>query len=225
MINRKYFQNMLSALLALALPAVSFSTGYNLNETGVKNFIVNDKVNPPQILFISTAPLMNINGSVNDDAITGTLILDPSNIEKATGNISVAVSGMETGIKTRNKHLYSPNWLDGASYPNIVFTLQKITDVKTVSTETAMNRSTISANAIGTISIHGKSKDIIVPISLTYIKESDETRKRAPGDFIHVTGKFDVSLKDYGITGIQDLIGTKVGETINIDLSLFLSSK
>ncbi len=225
MINKTFLQRLVFLISVFALPAMLYSTNLNLNGSGTKNFFVNEKVNPAEILFISNAPLEDIRGTVNDDAVTGTLAIDPSNVELAQGVVKVNVRGMETGIKNRNKHLFSSEWLDADTYPDIIFNLLKLSNVKSSQSETIPNRASFSADAAGTITIHGKSKNIIVPISMTYIKESAETKQRAPGDFIHVSGNFDVSLKDFDISGTQGIVGTKVGEIIKINFSLFYSSK
>ena len=225
MFNNKFFAISIAILIIFFSAQNSFSTNFNLNLSGEKKFETNYKVSQPQIIFISNAPLEDIKGTVNMESISGAITLDPSNIEKANGNITIEVKGMETGIQKRNGHLYSKNWLDAESYPNIIFNLQKLSNVKIENSDASKGRATASAIANGTITIHGKTKNINVKVSLTYIKESEETKKRTSGDFLSVSGKFDVALKDFDITGVQGLVGSKVGEVINIDLSLFFSGK
>lgn len=227
MFNNKFIAIAIAIAILITIFSIqtAFSTSFNLNVSGEKNFEVNYKVSQPQVLFISNAPLEDIKGSVRMESISSAITLDPSNLEKTNGNVSIEVKGMETGIQKRNGHLYSKNWLDAESYPNIIFKLQKLSNVKIENTDASKGRSTASAIANGTITIHGKTKNINVKVSLTYIKESEESRKRAPGDFLSVTGKFDVALKEFDITGAQGIVGSKVGEVINIELSLFFSGK
>jgi polyisoprenoid-binding protein YceI len=132
---------------------------------------------------------------------------------------------METGIQKRNGHLCSKDWLDAETYPKITFNLQNMLGVKIEYSDVSKGRATVSGTANGTISIHGKSKTINAEVTLTYIKESEETKKRAPGDFLSVAGKFNVALEDFDITGAQGIVGSKVGKVINIDFNLFFSSK
>ncbi|OGU11894.1 MAG: hypothetical protein A2X61_10145 [Ignavibacteria bacterium GWB2_35_12] len=225
MFNNKFIAISIAILISIFSIQTAFSTSFNLNSSGEKKFEVNYKVSQPQILFLSNAPLEDIRGSVNAESISGLIALDPANIENANGNITIQVKGMETGIQKRNGHLYSKNWLDAESFPNIIFSLQKISNVKIENSGATKGRATASAIANGSITIHGKTKNVNVKVSLTYIKESEATRKRASGDFFSVSGKFDVALKDFDITGTQGLVGSKVGEVINIDLSLFFSGK
>jgi polyisoprenoid-binding protein YceI len=202
-----------------------FATGFNLNVSGAKKFELNENVGQPQLLFLSNAPLEDIKGSVNQSNISSTFTLEPNNIEKTTGFIAFEVKGMQTGIKTRDGHLIGKDWLDGESYPYITFNLQKVTDVKVLNSDQNLGKSVATAIAVGEIYIHGKSKKLNIPINITFIRESDESKKRAKGDFILVNGKFDITLKDFNITGKGGVIGSKVGEVIKIELNLFYSSK
>ncbi|MFM8839770.1 MAG: hypothetical protein ACKOFB_01550, partial [bacterium] len=54
-----------------------------------------------------------------------------------------------------------------------------------------------------------------------YILESDATRKRAAGDLVMVDADFSVSLKEFNVLGKGDIIGSKVGENIELDIKLF----
>ncbi|TAL69435.1 MAG: hypothetical protein EPN82_06265 [Bacteroidetes bacterium] len=221
----KQKSNLLTIAFAVILIQTAYSSGFNLNLSGEKKFELNGKVNEPQIIFISNAPLEDMRGTVNTDAISGFIGLDPSNIENAKGTITVRVKGMETGIQKRNTHLYSDEWMDADKYPNISFTLDKISNIKLENSDASKGRSTAKGIANGNFNMHGKSKNINANVTLTYIKESEDTKKRASGDFLNVSGKFDLSLKDFNITGIQGLVGSKVGEVINIEFNLFYSSK
>ncbi|MBI5325827.1 MAG: YceI family protein [Ignavibacteriae bacterium] len=222
-----YKQKTIYFLIAIAIFSVktAYSSGFNLNLSGEKKFEINSRVNEPQIIFISDAPLEDMKGNVNAESISGFMGLDPSNIENSKGTVTVKVKGMETGIQKRNSHLYSDEWMDADKYPNITFNLDKITNLKTESTDASKGRSVVKGTATGSFSMHGKSKSINAIVTLTYIKESEDTKKRAPGDFLNVSGKFDVSLKDFNITGIQGLVGSKVGEVINIEFNLYYSAK
>lgn len=204
---------------------MAYSTSFNLNTSGERKFELNYKVSQPQIFFTSNAPLEDIKGSVNSEFISGTINLDPANIENVNGNVSFEVKGMETGIQKRNGHLYGKNWLDAESYPDISFVLLGLSGVKVASVDAARGRATANAIASGNITIHGKTKTINLDVTITYIKESELTKKRTPGDFLSVAGKFDAELSDFDINGTEGLIGSKVGKTINIDFELFFAGK
>ena len=193
----------------------------NVSMVSAKELSINSDVGPNQIIFISKAPLEDINGVIQKNCIHGKISFDIKNIENSKGNILVDVTGMETGIKLRDGHLQSSDWLDSKKYPQIIFELQKITSFK-IENQSG-GKIIISGNAEGNISIHGKIKWISSPISITYLYESPETRSRASGDLMFVEGKFDVMLKDFDVAGVRGLVGSKVGEVIKIEYKLYFN--
>ncbi len=198
-----------------------FATDIKLDIKGQKQFKLNEKVASPQLVFISEAPMEDIEGSVETKVITSSISLDPSNIENATGTISFKVEGMRTGISTRDKHLRSEMWLDAEKYPIITFDLNKLEKVKVKTS--GKGKSVLSGQAVGTFKMRGKDKNIKAPVSITYLKESAATKKKASGDLIFFEGSFELALADYDVAGKKGIIGEKVGETIKIKFKLFYS--
>ena len=213
----KTFKNIVLTTLLFFLPLAVLAQS--------KNYTINSKVESPSIIFLSTAPLEDIKGNVQPDKISGSFTFDPNNVAASSGKVTLLVKAMETGIQLRDEHLHSDVWLDAEKYPNITFDLKKINNPKISAKDDKKGRTNYSASAEGIIKIHGKSKNIKVPINLIYIKESEETRKRASGDFISVDGKFDVALADFGVKGKEGIVGSKVGKVINIEFKLFFNSK
>lgn len=82
-----------------------------------------------------------------------------------------------------------------------------------------------TAIADGSFTMHGISKTIKATIYIKYVNETDATRKKAPGDFVMIKASFKVPLKDFNIAGKQGIIGSKVGENIEITANLFGSTK
>jgi polyisoprenoid-binding protein YceI len=180
--------------------------------SGVKSVTLNDKVGKNQFVWVSAAPLENIKGS--SEGVTGTLTLDPQDLSKIRGTITTQSNTMKTGNDTRDHHLQSAEWIDATKYPTISFTIASISDVK-------ISGTTATGFATGNFTLHGVTKKIIVPFSLSYIVESDKTRQRAPGDLVMFAADFNISLKDFNITGTEGVVGSKVGETIEIKAQLF----
>ncbi len=218
--------NIALVLFALIITFVSLkATDTGLGISGEKHFELNLKVGSPELKFISTAPLEEIIGYVKKKEVKSHFMLDPSDIESAHGTISFKVAAIETGISMRDEHLQSKMWLDAEKYPEIVFELKKFTAVKVKNSDKEKGKSEISATAVGTYKMHGKSKEIEIPVTIIYIKESDKTRKRAEGDFVSIKGEFQIALKDFDVKGKKGVVGKKVGETIDISFNLYYSSK
>jgi polyisoprenoid-binding protein YceI len=188
---------------------------------GKKSVKLNDAVGDNFIKFLSTAPVENIEG--NSKEIQGKFILDGDNLENSSGNISLQVLSMKTGLTKRDEHMYAKDWLDAATYPTISFDLKKLADIKISKSENGMAEFTAIAD--GNFTMHGISKSMKASIYIKYVNESDATRKKAAGDFVMIKATFKVPLKDFNIAGKQGIIGSKVGENIDITANLFGSTK
>lgn len=216
----------LIALGVLLLSALStaFSTDFELNLSGDREFKLNNNVGPNELRFNSSAPLEDITGYVNKDQISSSVILNPANIENATGTVVFKVNAMETGIKTRDEHLHGPNWLDASQFPEIKFELKNLKDVKITQKDPPLGRATAEAIAVGVFTMRGISKNITSKVKITFVKESDFTKKRATGDFLFVEGSFSIKLADFNVQGTKGVIGSKVGKEIDITYKLFYNS-
>ena len=194
-------------------------TAMGLAVTGVQTVLLDSKVGKNQIQFVSSAPMEEIHGSASQ--ISGHVILDPGNLEATTGQIEVAVAGMATGIQKRDEHLLSPDWLDQAQFPVIIFVIQGLADVSVTGNS---EKADIQATALGEFTLHGVKRPIRIPVEMTYLLSSEKTRKRAPGDFLVVKGKFELVLKDFEISGVRGMVGSRVGAEIGLEATLFGST-
>ncbi|MCS6966628.1 MAG: YceI family protein [Candidatus Kapabacteria bacterium] len=200
--------------------AVSGATRLPLPVNEKKAVTLSNTVGPNLCKFLSTAPLEEFEGTA--DGVSGTFTIDPAHLEATAGRIQVTVASMRTGITRRDEHLRSPDWLDAEQYPTISFDIQELKEVRI--TEQSRDRAVLTAKAVGTFSLHGVAKSMEFPITLTYVLESSETRKRAPGDLVMVQSEFTISLRDFNIRGRQGVIGSRVGETIRVWVTLYGST-
>ena len=129
---------------------------------------------------------------------------------------------MKSGLTKRDDHMYGKDWLDAQNYPNIEFELKKLTSISIKKSDNTGIEFTAFAEGICTLK--GTSKQTKAKLIVKYIPESDITRKRAPGDLVMIDADFSVSLKDYNVLGRGDIIGSKVGESIDLDIKLFGST-
>ncbi len=161
-------------------------------------------------VFNLDAPLESVNGSAN--GITGTVSFDPENPSATTGKIIVAAETLTVPNPMQKEHLHSPNWLDVAKYPEITFEAKSLANVKTDANVT-------TADVTGTFTLHGVSKEITVPVKLTYLK--DKLSARVPnlqGDLLVIRATFTINREDFDIQKGQ--FEDKVSPTINLTLSI-----
>lgn len=213
---------MLVLTLALSLSATVFGGDDAMNPCGGKHGMVlhvNDPMGRNSVTFKSEAPLEDIVGTSND--ITGQIWFDPASPEKGGhGELTIPVATINTGIPLRDDHLKGADWLDADRYPNIVLKINKVNNVQKV--KTTNGAETYDVTVHGDFSLHGKTQPVEFSGRITYLKESDMTRQRLSGDLLAARATFTVPLKNYSVTGPagMDLIGSKVGETIDVEITL-----
>lgn len=174
-----------------------------------------------QIYFESNAPLESIKGQSNQ--VIGYAVMSndrPGQIVAAEWRLPV--ESMKTGIALRDEHMAGKDWLDAESFPNIVVRISAVRDLREVKRADAFT--THTATLVGDVTIHGVTKPVQIPGStITTMRESDATRKVAPGDLVAIRSKFTVALADFGVS--HPVIGEKVANEVAIDVSLYLASE
>jgi len=206
-----------AAVVAAALVSISPTVAQPLavKAKGTRTITLTDKVGKNQLAWVSDAPLEKIDGTA--EGITGRIVLDPSKPTSIRGTISAQVATMKTGNGMRDEHLRGDKWLDAANYPTISFTAKSVSGAK-------VEGNKVTAQVVGDFTMHGVTRQMTVPFTLTYIDGSPKTRERAPGDLVMITAEFDVSLKDFNVAGSAGIVGNKVGESIHITAQLFGST-
>lgn len=145
------------------------------------------------VQFESKAPLETIVGTTGQ--IEGKLAVDPDNSLSATGSFEVDLTTLKTGIDMRDEHMRE-KYLETAQYPKATFTLTKIT--KTAQKKLA-DLQPVEVTAEGLFSIHGVQKPVTVTGQVTYLKESEQTKVKLPGNLLHIDFTFPLLLTDFGI--------------------------
>jgi polyisoprenoid-binding protein YceI len=200
------------ATVAFFAATAAFAQPLAVRASGQKTITLNDKVGKNQFLWKSSAPGEEINGTA--EGISGSFTFNPKQPAKLRGTLMATVATMASGNATRDEHIKSSTWLDAAKYPKISFVITSITNPVTVGSK-------LSGKAVGKFTMHGVTKQITVPFTLTYVDASEKTRARAAGDLVMFTAEFDVALADFKVVGREGLIGSKVGERIKIKANLF----
>jgi polyisoprenoid-binding protein YceI len=205
----------LVALATIVLTSAALAAG--------EKFEINDPTGRNTVTFTSEAPLEDIVGTTNQ--ITGRLEFDPANPDGgAKGMLEVPVASLDTGIPLRDEHLRSAAWLNAEGHPNITIEIKSLDTIDLVKSGDGFR--TFDVVAVGEFSLNGKTKQMKIPGRVTYLEESDQTQALMPGDLLAVRTTFDVRLADFGVTGPEgrDIIGSKVGETVTVDVSFRASN-
>lgn len=187
-------------------------------------FYIDDPKGRNSATFTSEAPLEDIVGTTRK--ISGYIVFDPADPKKGgVGVISVSVASLDTGIPLRDEHLRSPGWLDAARYPLMTYHINGTRDVKEVSRTD--DHQTYNVTLVGKFDFHGQSKDLEVPARITYMRESEMTRQKAPGDLLAGRASFEIQLSEFGVTGPKgmEIIGAKVSNSPKVSVTFVASSK
>jgi len=197
-------------LLTLFLVSNVFAQGFKVSATGEQTFSFLDKAGRNQAMFFSSTPLEDVTGLSND--VKGSVTFDVSDVSTLSGSISITTASLRTGIELRDGHLQSENWLDAESYPDITFVIKNVSNVKSV------EDNKLEAKVIGDFTTHGVTKEVIAEVTMTYLDEGEQTKKRAPGDLLGVEAKFSIVLSDYDVENM--VLGQKVSDSIDITVTM-----
>jgi polyisoprenoid-binding protein YceI len=177
---------------------------------GTQTFDFKDPKGVNNAVFKLDAPLEAITGSAS--GISGAVTFDPANPAATKGKIVVATSSLHVGNPMMKEHLHGNQWMDVAKHPEIAFEVKELKSVKT-------NGDNTTAEAAGTLTIKGISKEVTVPVKLTYLK--DKLGKRVPnqkGDLLVIRAGFTIKRSDFGInTGASQ---ENVSDSIELTLSI-----
>lgn len=197
-----------SILLTLVLGANLFAQTFSVNSKDGRN----------QASFISDAPFEKIVGL--SSGLDAMVMINKDDIAaKPMGKVKVSIANIKTGIDLRDEHLRSENWLNAEKYPYAEFKLMGIKDASAGSLEDGART---NVTLVGQFSVHGVTKDIEAPATLTYFKESARTKAKAPGNLLVADTEFSIKLSDYGVQ-IPSMVVGKVNEEVKVTASFVAS--
>lgn len=183
-----------------------------------KTFYVNDLKKRDVVTFTSKAPLETIVGTTAD--VTGFVAVSLDDIKGSVkARFEVDLTTIKTGIEMRDSHMRD-NFLETGKFPKAVFELTK---VDSVSFNKLENQKEVKLSLEGNFTIHGVTKLITIPATITYYAESEQTKGRAEGDLMRIATDFNLLLGDYGIKRPQMLF-MKLDETQKINIDMIAST-
>ena len=171
--------------------------------------------------FKSDALLETIVGNTAAEGVAGTLTLDPTRPQTASGSVKVDMNLVRTGVDKRDADMRSKNYLDTEVEANRWVTFE----VKSVEIEGPLEPGkTVPAKVRGTLTVKQKPVERVADATVTWIKltpEQVEAQKRFgfTGDNIKVRARFATTFTDHGMQISQILI-FKVSNEIQLETDL-----
>ncbi len=191
----------------LVLLAIATST---LAQAEPLTFDFKDPKGVNNVVFKLDAPLESINGTAS--GISGTVTGDPDKLETITGRIVVAAETLHVPNPMMKEHMHGEKWLDTKANAEIVFDLKSVSNVK-------RDGNSGTADVNGTFTLKGISKDVTVPVTITYLPGKLKARGGdVDGDLLVIRSNFTINRSDFQIQAGQS--ADKVAENIEVSLSI-----
>ena len=171
-----------------------------------------------QIYFVSDAPVEKIKGQ--SDKVIGYCIAgkDPPAALQA-GEWHMPVKSLKTGRGQMDQHIAGKPWLDAATYPEIVFVLKKVSDLKA----DGEGKKSWTGTLEGMMSLHGETKPITIKgATIAMLPAGDEAAKGIKGDLMAIRAKYPIKLSDYNVSNSN--IGSKVADELQLETTLYMST-
>ncbi len=136
----------------------------------------------------------------------GTITFDPADLSAGSVNFEIDASSIDTGNERRDGHLRSGDFFDVEKFPKITFTSSSFKKTGDGSLEVT-----------GTLTMHGVSKEITLPVEF-FGEAGDPWGNTRAGFSVTMT----LHRKDFGISWNEalDSGGFILGEDVSIEINL-----
>ena len=111
------------------------------------------------------------------------------------------------------KALHGDDWLDAEKHPVIEFVFKNVREA------TKSDEQTTKMTVVGELTCKGVTKELVVPVSATYLPDRMAQRmRRAKGDLLVLRSSFTFNRKDFNIK--PDMGPEVVAEEIELRISI-----
>ena len=134
----------------------------------------------------------------------GRIVLDHADIGRSSVEVTIKAASVDTGIKRRDAHLQSADFLEADLYPDIRFQSTKI--------EAGRDRDTLRLE--GSLTIKGKSRAVMLEVD-----ELDHSRSPDGEEVSYYGTSSELDRFDFGMRYRRGLIGRTLKVIINVQAS------
>lgn len=186
-------------------------------------FFVDDPMTRNAVHVLSRAPLETILVRSND--VRGEIEVDPDDVtDRPRVAFQVPTDALDSGVPLMNDVMRSDRWLDAAKTPVVRFALGRV--LSPGARTPLADGQPLVLTAEGTLELHGVSRPVAVRAEVTWLRRTDDTARRLPGDLLRVVARFDVHLQAFGIEShlAAQTLG-KVAGTLPVEVDIFGSTE
>lgn len=186
--------------LSLLIGTITLATPLALAQTSTW---VPDKAHSEVAFSILHMSLANVRGRFGN--ISGTIVMNDSDISKSTVNVMIDVTTVDTGVAARDGDLKGPNFFDVAQFPSATFA------------STSVAKSGGSLVVSGDLTLHGVTKPIVLQVDGPHGPVEGMDHKSHTGFSATTT----ISRKAFNIgpNAPAAIVGDDVKLTIDLDLA------
>lgn len=148
--------------------------------------------------------LSKVRGKFTD--FTVNIAHDERDITRSSVSVVIKTASINTGIAQRDEHLRTADFFDVGKFPEITFQ------------STRIERRGQQLIAHGTFTMHGVTKEIALPFTITGRHVSEDQGKRLVN--AGYAARWQLNRRDYGINWRHSLDPNFVGDEIGIEIDL-----
>jgi polyisoprenoid-binding protein YceI len=182
---------MAAGLMAVVtMPALAATTTWNI-----------DPMHSNAEFRVRHLGISNVQGEFTK--ISGTVMLDDSDITKSSVMVTIDATSVDTRVTRRDDDLKSPNFFDVAKYPTITFQ------------STCVAKSGDGLKVTGNLTIHGVTKEVTLDVS-----GPTGPITAMGGQRRGVSATTKLSRKDFGMTADAGMVGDEIAIQIDSEMAL-----
>jgi polyisoprenoid-binding protein YceI len=149
-------------------------------------------------------------GRFND--CEGTIVLNEKMPESSRFDFEIDVDSIDTNEPTRDKHLKGPDFFNVGQFPTIKFQSLRVEKSSQPYEELGVTKQKTVYNALGSMNMHGVSKEISIPLQLIAIGRGPAGKERC-GFY----SKFVVKRSDFGMDAMANMVGDSIAVTFSFE--------
>ena len=137
---------------------------------------------------------------------SGTIQVPDGNFSKATVDVAIDASSIDTGVADRDAHLKSPDFFDVATYPELRFSAKRV-----------QPSSATELDVVGDLTIKGITREVVL-----HVENNGRVKDPWGNERAAFTARTSVDRKDFGLTWNQVLEtgGVMVGDRVDIGIEI-----
>jgi len=170
--------------------------------TGTRTYKI-DKAHS-EVTFQVRHLLTKVRGRFTD--FEGSILYNEANPEQSSVTFTIQAGSIDTAEPDRDKHLRTPDFFDVETFPTLTFQTSRIT-----------KRGPETYDVIGTLAMHGVSKELVLPVA-----HMGKAKDPWGGDRLGFEAETTLNRKDFGLNwnAMLEAGGFLVGDEVKVSIEI-----